>query len=72
MKDRQYDKEYASFHSLPREKKRRAQRNAARRRMLEAGKVRKGQDVHHKDRDTSNNSLSNLQAMSASANRSKK
>lgn len=53
------------------QKKRRAQRNAARRKMEKSGAVRKGdgKEVDHKDKNTSNNSRSNLRVRSKSANR---
>jgi len=46
---RNYKQEYAEFHSTPEQKKRRAQRNAARRKALAAGKVKKGdgKEVDH-------------------------
>ena len=39
---RNYKEEYKDFHSKPDEKKRRAGRNAARKKMAAAGKVKKG------------------------------
>lgn len=68
---RDYKAEYERYHSTPKQKKRRAQRNAARRLMIQAGRVRKGdgQDVDHRDRNTANNSLSNLRVQSRSTNR---
>ena len=56
----------------PVQKKRRAQRNAARRKMTKAGKVRKGdgKDVDHKDRNTANNKRKNLRVVSKRKNRS--
>ena len=47
---RNYRKEYDNYHSKPKQKKRRAQRNAARDMMEKAGKVKKGdgKDVAHK------------------------
>lgn len=61
------------YNESPEQLKRRAQRNAARRKMEKAGKVHKGdgKDVDHKNMNTSNNSSSNLQVMSASKNRAK-
>jgi len=61
------------YNSSPTQKKRRAQRNAARRKMEKAGKVRKGdnRDVDHRNHNTSNNSTSNLRVMSRSKNRAK-
>ena len=49
MTKRDYEKEYADFHSTPEQKKRRAQRNAARRKAMAAGKVKKGdgKEVDH-------------------------
>lgn len=59
------------YNSRPEQKKRRAQRNAARKKMEKAGKVRKGdgKDVDHKNKSTANNSSSNLRVRSKSANR---
>ena len=67
---RNYAKEYENYHSSPKQKKRRASRNAARRKMEQAGKVRKGdgKDVHHTTGNPCNNSK--LSVKSASANRS--
>ena len=69
---RNYRGEYDNYHSKPKQKKRRAQRNAARRTMQKQGRVSKGdgKDVHHKDHNTANNSKSNLSVRSRSSNRS--
>jgi hypothetical protein len=69
MADRNYREEY-KYHASPEQKKRRAQRNAARRKMERAGHVRKGdgKDVHHKN-GMSNHS-SNLAVLPRSVNRS--
>lgn len=69
MAQRNYAKEYI-YHASPVQKKRRAQRNAARRKMERAGRVRKGdgKDVHHKN-GMSNHS-SNLAVLPRSINRS--
>ena len=69
---RNYRKEYDEYHSQSKQKKRRAGRNAARRKMEASGKVRKGdgKDVHHKDRNPINNKSNNLKAVSKSKNRS--
>lgn len=64
-----YDKAYAA---RPEQKKRRAARNRARRKMLAAGKVRKGQDVNHKDGNPLNSKMSNLAAESKKKNRGRK
>ena len=49
MTKRDYEKEYADFHGTPEQKKRRAQRNAARKKAVTAGKVKKGdgKEVDH-------------------------
>lgn len=62
----------AKYNAKPEQKKRRAQRNAARRKMEKAGKVRKGdgKDVAHKDNNTGNNSRGNLAVQSKAKNRS--
>jgi hypothetical protein len=68
---RDYKKEYKDFHAKPEQKKRRAGRNKARSLMEKAGKVKKGQDVDHKDMNPRNNKMSNLRAQSVSKNRSR-
>jgi hypothetical protein len=45
-----------------------ASRNKARRKMVKAGKVRKGQHVDHINRNANDNSSSNLRATSAKYN----
>jgi len=67
---RNFRDEYLSYHASPEQKKRRAQRNAARRKMERAGRVSKGdgKDVHHKI-GMSNHS-SNLAVLPRSVNRS--
>lgn len=64
------------YNSSAEQKKRRAQRNAARREMEKKGKVKKGdgKDVDHKShkaRGKLNNSSSNLRVMDKSKNRAK-
>ena len=51
---RDYKKEYASYHSKPEQKKRRAQRNKARRQAVKDGRAKKGdgKDVDHPTRNT--------------------
>lgn len=71
---RDYKKEYANYHSRPEQIRNRAKRNAARRELMDEGRVRKGdgKDVDHKrplDKGGSN-ARSNLRVMSKSANRS--
>lgn len=48
-KKRNYKKEYKDYHGSPEQKKRRAQRNAARRKAEKDGRVKKGdgKEVHH-------------------------
>lgn len=60
------------YNAKPIQKKRRAQRNAARRKMEKAGKVHKGdgKDVAHLNNNTANNSSSNLRVQSKAKNRS--
>jgi len=69
---RNYRKEYDNYQGSPEQKKKRAKRNAARRKMQKAGKVSKGdgKDVDHTDGNPNNNNTSNLKAKSKSSNRS--
>lgn len=71
MRKRNYAKEYEEYHSKPAQKKNRAARNAARRKMAKAGKVRKGdgKDVDHKNSNPRDNSSSNLRVTSQRKNR---
>lgn len=71
---RDYKKEYANYHSSPKQKKNRASRNAARAAMTKAGKVKKGdgKDVTHRNGNPRDNSSKNLGVLSASKNRSYK
>ena len=71
MRKRNYKREYETYHAKPKQKKRRAQRNAARSKMVSAGKASKGdgKDVHHKNRNTKDNSNSNLSVTSRAKNR---
>ena len=68
---RDYKKEYRKFHGTAKGRSDRTKRVLARRKMVKAGKVSKGdgKDVDHKDGNPQNNSMSNLRARSASANR---
>lgn len=61
------------YNESPLQKKRRADRNAARRKMEAAGKVKKGdgKDIDHKNRNTGDNSRSNLRVQSQKQNRSR-
>lgn len=71
---RDYKHEYARDHASPQAKKERAQRNAARSQMEDAGRVKKGdgKDVDHKHpiRSGGSNDSSNLRVTSQAANRS--
>lgn len=69
---RNYKKEYKNYHSRPKQKKRRAQRNSARRKMVASGRARKGdgKDVDHKNRNTADNRSKNLRVVSKAKNRS--
>jgi len=71
---RDYRAEYDNYHARPDQKKKRANRNSARRKLAKQGRVKKGDgmDVHHKDGNPLNNSPSNLQALRAKINRSLK
>jgi hypothetical protein len=67
---RNYDKEYQSYQGTEEQKKRRAIRNAARRKLESEGRVRKGdgKDVHHVN--GLHNAAANLRVMKKSTNRS--
>ena len=65
---RNYKQEYDRYHKRPEQIKRRAGRNAARRKSgLKVGDKR---DIHHKDGDPTNNSPGNAVIRTASSNRS--
>lgn len=69
---RNYRKEYDRYQGTPEQKKKRASRNAARNKMIAAGKARKGdgKDVAHKNGNPKDNRMSNLKTQSKSGNRS--
>lgn len=71
-KKRDYRREYDAYQGTPEQIKNRAKRNAARRKLAKAGKVRKGdgKDVDHKNGIGAGNGLKNLRVQSKSANRS--
>jgi len=71
---RDYKKQNEKYDSKPSVKKDRASRNAARKTMVKAGKVRKGdgKDVDHKDGNPRNNKRSNLRVTTKAKNRSVK
>ena len=62
----------AKYNSKPEQVKRRTARNAARRKMIAAGKASKGdgRDVAHKNGNPNDNRSSNLKTQSPSENRS--
>ncbi len=64
-------KQQRKFNSSPTQKKRRAGRNAARRKMVKAGKARKGdgKDVEHRNKNTRDNSKGNITMRNRSKNR---
>lgn len=69
---RDYKSEYKNYHGKTAQKKKRASRNEARRKLEAGGVVRKGdgKDVHHKDGNPRNNTRSNLKVTTKKANRS--
>lgn len=73
-KSRPYKKEYDQYHGTEEQKKNRAKRNAARRKLKDQGRVRKGdgKDVDHKKplSKGGSNGSGNLSVKKASANRS--
>jgi len=69
---RNYRKEYDSYHSKPKQVKRRSSRNKARRKMAANGAKLLGLDVDHRDRNPMNNKRSNLRAVSKKVNRSRR
>jgi hypothetical protein len=71
-KKRDYGSEYRNYQGKPKQKKDRAKRNAARRKMEKAGKVRKGDnlDVDHKRGIAAGNGKSNLVVKNKAKNRS--
>lgn len=72
-RDRNYRKEYDTYHAKPEQKKKRAMRNAARNELKKEGRVSKGDglEVDHKKplRAGGSNAASNLRVTSASKNR---
>lgn len=60
-----------AYNSSAEQKRRRAERNASRAKMVQAGKAKKGdgKDVDHRNHNTSDKSAKNLSMMSKSKNR---
>lgn len=67
---RNYSKEYSDYHSKPKQIKRRASRNSARKKVL--GGRKSSKDVDHKDGNPMNNSRKNLRLSTKSRNRARK
>ena len=70
---RNYASEYANYHSKPEQRKKRSNRNKARRLMIakrgEAAVA--GKDVDHVNRNANDNSINNLRIASRRVNRSR-
>lgn len=62
-------KRQRAYNGSAKQKKRRADRNASRAKMVKEGKVKKGQDVDHRNKNTADKSSKNLRARSVAANR---
>ena len=74
MAKRNYAREYATYQGTPEQLRNQSLRHKARRLMIKKhGKAAvAGKDIDHKDGNPRNNSVTNLQIMSKSKNRSKK
>ena len=69
---RDFRNEYDNYQGKPEQIKRRASRNAARAKLMKAGRVKKGdgKDVDHKNGSPLQNHKSNLRVVSKTTNRS--
>jgi|TARA_B110000444_G_scaffold72681_1_gene68328 hypothetical protein len=67
--DRDYKSEYENYHKDPKQIKRRAARNSARKSLEDNKNLTKDKDVHHKDNNPENNDKSNLSIVSQNYNR---
>ena len=69
---RNYRKEYDNYQGTEQQKKNRASRNAARRKLAAGGAVKKGdgKDVNHRNGNPRDNSRKNLSVTTKTANRS--
>ena len=67
---RDYAKEYRDYHGTPEQRRRRSNRNKARRYMIKQGraKVGDGKHVDHKNYNADDNSPTNLRVVSARSN----
>ena len=74
MTKRNYKKEYANYHSKPKQIKNRAGRNKARAivKKLRGLKAIKGKDIDHKNGNPRDNRIKNLRVRSIKLNRSRK
>ena len=70
---RNYASEYANYHSKPEQRKKRSNRNKARRLMIKkrGAAAVAGKDVDHVNRNANDNSLNNLRIASRRQNRSR-
>ena len=69
---RNYKSEYQNYQGTSAQKKRRAARNAARRKLMKTGRVTKGdgKDVGHSNGNPKDNKAKNLKVQTKKANRS--
>lgn len=67
---RNYKKEYANYHSKPKQVKNRTARGAARNKLKKAGVAVAGRDVAHRNGNPRDNRRGNLTTQTASRNRS--
>lgn len=67
---RNYKKEYANYHSKPKQIKNRTARGAARNKLKKAGVAVAGRDVAHRNGNPRDNRRGNLTTQTASRNRS--
>ena len=67
---RNYKKEYANYHSKPKQVKNRTARGAARNKLKKAGVSVAGRDVAHRNGNPRDNRRSNLAVKTVSQNRS--